>query len=108
MPERVQLRRIRGWRMPPNTVKVCRPGKWGNPFVVGKRYGFAEPGSAEVEGPFKLIKDRKEAAMVYQSWIEDQPDLVDAIVDLRGKNLACWCPAHEPCHADVLLKLANA
>ena len=28
--------------------------------------------------------------------------------ELRGKNLACWCKLDEPCHADVLLKLANA
>lgn len=46
MPDRVQLRRTRGWRMPPNTVKVCRPGKWGNP---------------EIEEPFEPIKDRKKA-----------------------------------------------
>lgn len=26
---------------------------------------------------------------------------------LRGKNLACWCPLDQPCHADVLLELAN-
>ena len=108
MPERVQLRRTKGWRMPPNTVKVCRPGKWGNPFVVGKRYGWGEPGSSEIEGPFTPIKDRKEAVAVYRSWLDDQHDLMDAVGELRGKNLACWCPAHEPCHADVLLKLANA
>lgn len=37
MPERVQLSRAKGWRMPPNTVKVCRPGPWGNPFVVTEK-----------------------------------------------------------------------
>ena len=26
---------------------------------------------------------------------------------LRGKNLACWCKPDAPCHADVLLELAN-
>jgi hypothetical protein len=26
---------------------------------------------------------------------------------LRGYSLACWCPLDKPCHADVLLKLAN-
>lgn len=35
-PVRVQLKRTKGWRMPPNTVKVDRTTKWGNPFVVGK------------------------------------------------------------------------
>lgn len=33
-PIRVQLRRTKGWRMPPNTIRVCRPTKWGNPFKV--------------------------------------------------------------------------
>ena len=36
-PERVQLSRRKGWKMPPNTVKVTRPGPWGNPFVVNPR-----------------------------------------------------------------------
>jgi hypothetical protein len=27
--------------------------------------------------------------------------------ELRGKNLACWCKPDQPCHADVLLELAN-
>ena len=107
MPERVQLRRTKGWRMPANTVKVCRPHKWGNPFVVGERYGWAESGSAEIEGPFTPIKDRAEAVAVYRSWITDQHDLLDEMSELRGKNLACWCPHSEPCHADVLIELAN-
>jgi len=28
-------------------------------------------------------------------------------IELRGKNLACWCALDQPCHADVLLELAN-
>ncbi len=107
MPERVQLRRTKGWRIPTNTVKVCRPGRWGNPFVVGERYGFSEPGSSEIEGPFKPIMDRAEAVAAYRSWITEQSDLMDELTELRGKNLACWCPLGEPCHADVLLRLAN-
>lgn len=93
--------------MPPNTVKVCRPGKWGNPFVVGERCGFSEPGSNEVEGPFKPIKDRAEAVSAYRSWITEQHDLLAEVGELRGKNLACFCPPGEPCHADVLIELAN-
>jgi hypothetical protein len=29
------------------------------------------------------------------------------IRQLRGKNLACWCKPGQPCHADILLELAN-
>jgi len=32
---RHSLSRRKGWKMPLNTVKVSRPGKWGNPFLVG-------------------------------------------------------------------------
>lgn len=36
MPERIQLSRRKGWKMPPNTVKVDRSTPWGNPFAVGE------------------------------------------------------------------------
>ena len=26
---------------------------------------------------------------------------------LAGKDLVCWCPLDQPCHADVLLELAQ-
>lgn len=97
MPERVQLRRTKGWRMPPNTVKVDRTTRWGNDFVMaheGTR-------SLAVES-FRFFAEGNVAAF---------PDFYES---LRGKNLACWCPLvdehgnHVPCHADVLLELANA
>ena len=34
-------------------------------------------------------------------------DVMDRMDELRGKNLACWCPLDQPCHADVLLEIAN-
>ena len=47
-------------------------------------------------------------------WVGKHPDLrreyvtVDDVVrELAGKNLACWCPLNVPCHADVLLEVAN-
>jgi len=33
--------------------------------------------------------------------------LLHRLPELRGKDLACWCRPGEPCHADVLLELAN-
>lgn len=79
--------------MPPNTVKVTRPGKWGNPFRVGDNYG-AGPLDAQtavelfrVDGVTRNIRD--------------------AAHELKGKNLGCWCPIGTPCHADVLLEIAN-
>jgi hypothetical protein len=100
MPERVQLRRTKGWRMPPNTVKVDRSTKWGNPFVVDDAFG------------------RQTAVTAFRLWVA-VPEAGDLepnrqfmvrrdLHTLRGKNLACWCKPGEPCHADVLLELANA
>lgn len=85
MPERIQLRRTKGWRMPPNTVSVARPGRWGNPFTV------------ENTG-------RVDAVLRFACEVAPLLD----VTPLRGKNLACWCPLGAPCHADVLLEIADA
>lgn len=92
-PVRVQLRRSKGWKMPPNTFKVTRPGVWGNPFRF-----------PSIEAP-----DAATAVALYREHIKTCPQLIaDAKRYLRGKNLACWCPVGAPCHADVLLEIANA
>lgn len=107
MPLRVQLSRRKGWRMPPNTVNVARPTKWGNPWKVGVD-GDAEHCMAEYR---RLLTG--EPCM---AWPEDEKEGERAVrfadathvrATLRGKNLACWCPLDQPCHADVLLKIAN-
>jgi hypothetical protein len=99
MPIRVQRRRIKGWKMPPNTVSVCRPGKWGNPFVVGKAYETVAAGTF-------ICQDAEEAVRLYRPIAWCQADLI--VSELRGKNLACFCRLDQPCHADVLLKIANS
>lgn len=105
-PKRIQLRRTKGWRMPENTVKVARPTEWGNPYRVGD--------TNDVTG--LVILDTAEAVDLYQAHIEMaaavRPELYNEWVlavrrELAGKNLACFCPLDQPCHADVLLELAN-
>ena len=86
-PRRIQLRRTAGWRKPPGAVVVSRPSRWGNPFPVGPDRSAAE------------------AVARYRRWIEPQVDEVRAA--LAGRDLCCWCPLGAPCHADVLLELAN-
>ncbi len=100
-PRRVQLSRRKGWRMPENTVKVSRPTKWGNPFVVGRDVDTADKAvemfrftTCPVEGRPGIFTDFE------MTEIDVRP--------LRGKNLACWCPLDQPCHADVLLEIANS
>ena len=36
------------------------------------------------------------------------PTLAEIRRELSGRDLACWCPVDQPCHADVLLELANS
>lgn len=108
MPKRIQRKRIKGWKMPEGAVYVGRPTKWGNPFVVGEVYGWSEPGRAEIDGPFRPVENNREATALYKAWIKDRPDLIEAArQELRGKDLVCWCPLDQPCHADILLALAN-
>jgi hypothetical protein len=121
MPIRIQRKRTKGWKMPENTVSVTRPGKWGNPFVVGKLY----QNSAWYACMFpydEFIKkykedgikptDASEAIKLYEIHIKKKIEMwpetmKKEIESLRGKNLACFCPLDKPCHADVLLKIAN-
>jgi hypothetical protein len=59
--------------------------------------------------PFKSPDDgtREEVIAKYEQRLMNQPELIAALPELRGKVLGCWC-APKPCHADVLLRLANA
>jgi hypothetical protein len=102
MPVRVQLQRRRGWRMPPNTVKVDRSTQWGNPLRVGPGYS-----AAQAVADYRLWLAGK--FIVHSDGLDRNAPLPGAIrASLRGKNLACWCPLGQPCHADVLLALANS
>jgi hypothetical protein len=92
--------------MPPNTVCVTRPGKFGNPF--------AGPGAVE---SFRALM-REDWGYIFRmdpyrfrarvSDFEQRREMIRrSLSQLRGKNLACYCPLDKPCHADVLLELAN-
>jgi hypothetical protein len=79
--------------MPENTVSVCRPGRWGNPF----RADWPEGG-----------KDRAWAVSAFRGYYHPDAEYRAAVIlALRGKNLACYCPLDQPCHADILLEWAN-
>ena len=73
---------------PPDAVYVGRPSKWGNPFIIGR------DGS------------REEVVGKYQEYIVNNTDLLCQLPELQGRDLVCWC-APKPCHADVLMRLAN-
>ena len=94
-PIRIQLKRTKGWRMPPNTVSVARPTKWGNPFTFDDWPGADDASDAE---------KRSWCVGMYELRVSVPPE---HLAKLRGKNLACWCKVGDPCHGDILLELAN-
>lgn len=109
-PKRIQLSRKKGFRLPLNTVVVSRPSKYGNPFVVA-------PDLAGDDQHPEACKTRTEAAFMYAESLdhgakaepEKHAEFLRVVQrELRGKNLACWCPLGERCHADTLLEYANA
>ena len=98
---RIQRKRTKGWRMPEGAVYVGRPTWWGNPFAAGESvYVVAQSATADTAiGTVNPIL----AVELYRLYAEELD-----VSELRGRDLACWCPLDQPCHADVLLELANA
>jgi len=111
-PKRIQLSRRKGWRLPPNTVNVARPSKWGNPFRVqrsGKGWCVVRPNGTETCEFETRLEAARCAVDLFGYWLDTPHGLAlcDHLPDLRGKKLACWCKLSEPCHADALIALAN-
>jgi len=105
-PKRIQRRRTKGWRMPPNTVSVTRPSKWGNPFFPGG--GLSMGGFNERMEMVVPPSTPENCVKWFRIRIRDDVKFAAAVRnELRGKNLACWCALDQPCHADVLLEIAN-
>lgn len=110
MPCRIRLRRTKGWRLPAGAVKVDRTTMFGNPFVIGEpvdlrcagRWGWA------IRNKERMVESREEAVALFATVLAlDGAGLALVRAELRGKDLACWCPPEGPCHADVLLQIAN-
>lgn len=152
MPKRIQLRRSKGYRKPPDAIVVARPSKWGNPvpitgdWIMWTAVGLGYRGDAAGR--------RAAAVAIHRSWLLREPVRLGPYADvefggviefgdgtqrtvnahvmgiarfaasiseqkpapvverpslheLRGHDLACWCPLDQPCHGDVLLEVAN-
>jgi hypothetical protein len=126
-PERIQLRRTKGWRKPEGAIVVARPSRWGNPFriygynLIGPRWSVARDTWTHIRADqctelyvsSSHLLSTAEAVGKYQMLLNvrtrDEPDrLRKWLAPLRGHDLACWCPLDQPCHADVLLEIANS
>lgn len=115
-PQRITLRRAKGFDLQRASralnglpaMTVARPGRWGNPFAitdVADRFGL-DPVAAQAK-----------AVALHRDWLEGKLDPVldpgrpppvrAEIAALGGHNLACWCRPGTPCHADLLIAMAN-
>lgn len=102
-PMRVQLRRTKGWTKPVGAVVVARPSKWGNPFsMLDVACSFPSLTTVQCAG-FVVNQFRYDL----RRQCPEYPSDAEIRAELAGKDLACWCPLDQPCHADVLLEIAN-
>lgn len=118
-PTRIQRRRTKGFRLPPGTICITRPGRYGNPFVVGETYRAAWLARiANVHGLEwqELIKagvtpKTKEEAVkwfkmhletILKIWPESAMKDIEELA--RAKHIACWCKEGEACHGDVWIE----
>jgi len=87
--------------MPAGAVYVGRPSLWGNMCHIGM---FSPSLGRRIETPEETVAE-------YQKLMEAfcaRPDAREFIRKLLGgRDLVCWCPLDKPCHADVLLEIAN-
>jgi hypothetical protein len=97
MPSRFQQRRVKGWRKPPGSACVAHGSRYANPF---------RPAPGDIGDPAAHAA----AKAKYREWFTSpgQAALLErGCRELRGRDLGCYCAAHLPCHADVLLDLVN-
>lgn len=107
-PVRIQLSRKKGWRMPPNSVKVDRTTKWGNPYRAGVHCD--QQHAVDCHRYLVMLGRRAQSAPRPEGIGSEEFTaalVANHISELRGLNLACWCGLDQPCHADTLLMLAN-
>jgi hypothetical protein len=106
MPERIRLSRAKGWRKPADAVVVARPTRWGNPYALAD---YTEESGAPVDKVVareRSVRDFRRDLLAGR--LPGYPGVAEIRRDLGGRDLACWCPLGGPCHADVLLEIANS
>jgi hypothetical protein len=119
MPVRIQRQRTKGWRMPPNTVSIARPGRLGNPFLCRRDIGDCEPEAGRcclvmfeewvrsgVEGR-PCTTGSTWAAIDALAGYPRRTAYIDRLRQIRGKNVACYCALDRPCHGDIIIAIAN-
>lgn len=100
MNQRIQLSRVKGFRLPAGAINCARPGKFGNPYKVDVNHSAQMcvdqfrselvATIADPHGPGRSVKFKRIAA---------------STEELRGHDLACWCALDAPCHVSVYLEV---
>jgi len=96
MPKRIQRKSLfdYSWKSNPNAVYVGRPSKWGNRFKVGEATAWGE------------VLTLERSLDLYKRWLLGKLGLHRTFLDpLKGKDLVCFCPLTQKCHADILLAI---
>ena len=99
-PQRIQRKRTKGWKLPEGAIYVGRGTQWGNPLKIGQ----SRREQAVLSYRYEIVQKNGGVVGFNQFWVARH---------LRGKDLACWCPLVDkdgnrvPCHADILLEIAN-
>lgn len=110
MPARFQRSRKAGYRLPPEVVYVGRPTIWGNPYPPGT-FAFCVPDEIIDVAGLAIGSDQPvttaESVAIYAAYVKLHKRSLH-LDTLRGRDLCCWCRSGDPCHADVLLTIANA
>jgi len=116
VPKRIQLRRTKGWRKPEGAIVVARPSRWGNAYRVVPVHASGPFDVVRADGVFcaqstGLTDARRLAVAKFRHAVDERwwgfPTPSEIREHLAGHDLGCWCPLDEPCHADVLLEIAN-
>lgn len=111
MPQRIQLSRRKGARMPAGCKSVARPSKYGNPYTVAEmRLHFPDADLPALHrmcvSDFEGLIEGRWARLAAED-VPDYPTCKQIHADLRGFDLACYCEPPLACHVDILLRVAN-
>jgi hypothetical protein len=113
-PQRIRQRRTKGWRKPEGAVGCARPSRYGNPFSTAKaadiwivhdiRIGKVVAGCSSEEAARRYAVELFAADLAAGRLAVTVEDVRE---ELAGRDLMCFCGAGQPCHVDVLLRVAG-
>jgi hypothetical protein len=118
IPQRIQRKRVKGYKQPPNTRYCGRGTKFGNPFILtDDGWVMYKNINKNISNPWIYWSitggfNKTDIVELYKIWIKG--GLSDCkllpsppnLSELKNYDyLSCFCPLDQPCHVDVLIKL---